>query len=513
MAQANAEPARQREHRAIVANVGEAFSSRRDAASLKLRHAAALQVGSGRVVVLRAILVIWCFGGLCPCSVVFLRYCFDQPEVAAKPAGAGENRRRQGKAVKNRRGRAAVRDVVSRFNEGHWSPKSDWEGRSGRDPKPEDLPRANRHDAKALRRELSVLSSRERQPGKWLFCGIRLRERSAEEVAVNWTLNAPVLSPGPRGTRSTTGVLFFGHAIGRKGSSMSRLSAAAAIVMAASFTPIIWAGPYSPADGASTAVDAGVPGFVGPSGDGVVAADNYLNPVFKGWVSSVVSYTPSPGVDSIWQSTAAAVGPVTGNYADVVSLGDLTAQQITDGVSPGQIVLSFSNAITNGAGADFAVFENVLGGGTSAFCELAYVEVSGDGISYARFPSVSLTPGAVNAFGWMDPTNVHNLAGKHSNGNGKSWGTPFDLADLAADALVQGGEIDLTNIRYVRLVDIPGTGYFKDSLGNPIYDPSVTVGSGGLDLEAVGVINAVPEPGLAVSGVAGLMVLGRRRRS
>lgn len=293
---------------------------------------------------------------------------------------------------------------------------------------------------------------------------------------------------------------------------MSRLSVAAAIVLAASSTPL-WAGPYSPGSGASTAVDAGVPGFVGPSGDGVVAADNYVNPVFKGWVSSVVSYTPAPGVDSIWQSTAAAVGPVTGNYADVVSLGDLTAQQITDGVSPGQIVLSFSSGITNGAGADFAVFENTLGGGTSAFCELAYVEVSSDGVHFARFPSVSLTPGAIGPYGWMDPTNVHNLAGKHSNGNGKSWGTPFDLTDLTSDAMVQNGQVDLANIAYVRLIDIPGTGAFKDSLGNAIYDPSVTIGSGGLDLEAIGVINAVPEPGLAVSGIAGLLVLGRRRRS
>ncbi|AKB27731.1 Chitin binding protein [Methanosarcina siciliae T4/M] len=51
------------------------------------------------------------------------------------------------------------------------------------------------------------------------------------------------------------------------------------------------------------------------------------------------------------------------------------------------------------------------------------------------------------------------------------------------------GSVDLNSINYVRIVDIPGSGDFKDSQGNPIYDAWVTWGSGGLDLEAVGVIN------------------------
>lgn len=260
------------------------------------------------------------------------------------------------------------------------------------------------------------------------------------------------------------------------------------------------------------AADAGIPGMVGPDGDGVVSVSNQVNPLFVEWASTAVSYAPSPGVDSIWQSTAAALGPVTGNYADVVSLGDLTAQQITNGVSPGQIVVGFARNIGNGPGADFAVFENTLGSSTSAFCELAYVEVSSDGSHYARFPSVSLTPSPIGAYGWMDPTNVYNLAGKHGNGNGKSWGTPFDLSDLSGDSLVTGGVVNLNQIAYVRIVDIPGTGYYKDSQGNAIYDPSVTIGSGGFDLEAVGVINAVPEPSALAFGVsASLGLLSRRK--
>ncbi len=38
-------------------------------------------------------------------------------------------------------------------------------------------------------------------------------------------------------------------------------------------------------------------------------------------------------------------------------------------------------------------------------------------------------------------------------------------------------------------MDIPGDGTFLDSLGDPIYDAWVTWGSGGFDLEAIGVIS------------------------
>ncbi len=56
---------------------------------------------------------------------------------------------------------------------------------------------------------------------------------------------------------------------------------------------------------------------------------------------------------------------------------------------------------------------------------------------------------------------------------------------------VRNGLVDLNDIKYVRIVDIPGCGYFRDSEGRPIYDAWITWGSGGLDLEAVGVINYV----------------------
>jgi hypothetical protein len=112
------------------------------------------------------------------------------------------------------------------------------------------------------------------------------------------------------------------------------------------------------------------------------------------------------------------------------------------------------------------------------FGELAYVEVSADGANYVRFPSASATTSAVNGYGSIDPTKVRNLAGKHVNGYGDSWGTPFDLT-----------EVGLSQITHIRLVDIPGNGSFPDSSGRPIFDPWPTFGSGGFDLEAVGAIS------------------------
>jgi hypothetical protein len=54
---------------------------------------------------------------------------------------------------------------------------------------------------------------------------------------------------------------------------------------------------------------------------------------------------------------------------------------------------------------------------------------------------------------------------------------------------VIAGTLNLNNVRYVRVVDIPGDGSAQDSASRPIYDPWVTFGSGGTDLEAIGAIS------------------------
>jgi hypothetical protein len=367
--------------------------------------------------------------------------------------------------------------------------------------------------------------------------------------------------------------------------------------------PGLGAGPFGSSQGdADNAYDAPVAGFIGPDGIGKARLqsgvdidgnpvysnpNNYVNPIFKAWASEIVNYSPTPGVASNWKTPGKALGAVTGDNFDIVTLGELFSTSSApptgtlppfvpvgdpsrvpysgnpadpnDGFgfigydAPGSITVGFSTAITNGAGADFAVFEN---GFTSnhttpdgsvageVFAELAYVEVSTDGVNFARLPSVSLTDAAVGQYGTIDPTNVFNLAGKSGNAYGESWGTAFDLStlvdptailnamaaaeitlsgeqlaslQLAIDAnlaVVELGLLNLDQINYVRLIDIPGNGTFTDSLGNPIYDAWYTFGSGGFDLEAIGAINVVPEPSSAalVATAVAMLMMRRARR-
>jgi hypothetical protein len=274
------------------------------------------------------------------------------------------------------------------------------------------------------------------------------------------------------------------------------------------------AGPYSAAlNDPANAHDAPVPGFTGPHGIGkariVVGFDpesgeiienpgNYVNPLFFAWAENVVDYQASESVISQYgnySDAMAAVGPVSGVFFDVVSLGDLGATAIAAGDTPGTITLELSEPLHDLSGADFVVFENghisqtnVGGAGEGyVFAELAHVEVSGDGVNFVRFPSVSLnTPLPAlpeplgTAYASLDATNVFNLAGKHVNALGDSWGTPFDLRDVGLD-----------QVTHIRIVDIPGNGSFEDSRGAPVYDPWKTSGSGGFDLDAIGGISSM----------------------
>lgn len=258
-----------------------------------------------------------------------------------------------------------------------------------------------------------------------------------------------------------------------------------------------WMGGFSGGLGGVNLFDAPVPGFVGPHGDGDSEdPESIVNPAFAGWAQDVIAYLPALGVSPQWTNAANALGPVTGNNGSIVALGEATT-----GNSPGSITLRMGLPIADKDGPDFVVYENGFGSSTGGvYAELAYVEVSSDGTNFIRFPSVSLTAAPVPlSAGVIDPRHVFNLAGKHVNAYGKSWGTPFDLAALACHPDVQAGLVNLTHISYVRIVDIPGDGSHLDGIGNSIYDVYPTVASnffgqglaaGGFDLEAVGVLNS-----------------------
>ena len=286
-------------------------------------------------------------------------------------------------------------------------------------------------------------------------------------------------------------------------------------LVAVLWTGALRAAPYSRGlNDPANIWDAPVPGFTGPDGEGKARLPddcggfsnerNSVNPIFFGWARGWSGYVRADG-QSAFSEVSLALGPVTGDNFDVVSLGDLSAVQLAAGAPVGQVTLHFTDTlhpapIRNLPGADFVVFENGLvaesgtgGAGVGGvFAELAYVEVSSDGVNFARFPSVSLTPGSVPSYGTLDPAKIFNLAGKHVNAGGESWGTPFDLAALVNHPLVIDGTLDLNRVRHVRIVDIPGNGSFFDSaapMPHPIFDPWPTTGAGGFDLEAIGVIS------------------------
>ena len=213
-----------------------------------------------------------------------------------------------------------------------------------------------------------------------------------------------------------------------------------------------WAGPYAPA--------------AGQAGSTAVSKDS---PELAAWASGYLDYVVGTNVDSTWRTPEKALGPAAGDSYDIVCLGN-----------GGRITLTFDQPIANGHGWDVAVFENSF---SDTFLELAYVEVSSDGVTFVRFDSDSLTATPVGSFGSIDPTNIDGLASKYRQG----FGTPFDLSDLASRPEVLSGPVDLSAITHIRLVDIIGDGSYADTGGKVIYDPYPTVASGGFDLDAVGV--------------------------
>ncbi len=164
----------------------------------------------------------------------------------------------------------------------------------------------------------------------------------------------------------------------------------------------------------------------------------------------------------------------------------------------GDLTLGFAVPITNGPGADLIISENpfrLAGTWWQTFAETAFVEVSSDGVAFARFPSryfgPPVPPGpfgtvAVGAYaGLAGQTPVlATTPGADPQDVVEAGGDAFDLEDLASHPLVLAGAVDLQAIVAVRTVDVV-SGVSLDSAATPILD----AGSGSADIDAVTVIH------------------------
>ena len=237
-----------------------------------------------------------------------------------------------------------------------------------------------------------------------------------------------------------------------------------------------------------------------------VSAQQLSNPIamhkdssaFIGWATSAEIVRGYVKISDTTFTYTDNFSGVTSNHAfyGTISncLGKANGQYISLG-DGGSITLQFDSPIVNGAGYDFAVFENALipdavpNQDSIVFYELAFVEVSSNGEDFVRFPAVSHVPTdtQVGTFGYENSNLLTNLAGVFP----VFYGYPFDLEELANEP-----NLDVNNITHVRLIDVVGSidpqyGTY-DSEGNIINDPFPTpFHSCGFDLDAVGVIHSL----------------------
>ena len=205
------------------------------------------------------------------------------------------------------------------------------------------------------------------------------------------------------------------------------------------------------------------------------------SPLFVNWASNAIIERGFINIEDPSATDQGSNYASFGTNTNAVGIADNSVVSLGDA---GEAILTFEQPITNKIGYDFAVFENSF---SDTYLELAFVEVSSDGINYFRFPSHSetQTQTQVAGFGNLEATYLYNLAGKYR----EAFGTPFDLDEIDDDPL-----LDKNNITHVKLIDVVGsinpTYGSYDSQGNIINDPFPTpFYSSGFDLDAVGVIN------------------------
>ena len=159
----------------------------------------------------------------------------------------------------------------------------------------------------------------------------------------------------------------------------------------------------------------------------------------------------------------------------------------------GSVTVGFAESVVDGPGVDLIVFENAFFtlGTKNTFSEVAYVEVSSNGVDFLRFPTrfagIIRTPTITRGSTISPFTYGAQPAGSYEGMTGAmpvlanvamntidpldptvAGGEAFDLADLAQEPLVLPGIVDLQSTDFVRIVDLGNIGY--DSHGRVIRD-------------------------------------------
>jgi hypothetical protein len=179
-------------------------------------------------------------------------------------------------------------------------------------------------------------------------------------------------------------------------------------------------------------------------------------------ISCIESFTPGPGAGFGQEAFPGIV------YGDPVGGGDMKGG--TDVLSlgkGGEIVFGFGgNAIVDGDGIDFIVFENAFykkGQPDQPFADLAEVAVSDDGATWTPFPCAREDVPYEGCAGWH-PVFANDALGISALDPAVAGGDAFDLA-----------AIGVARARFVRIRD----------LGSISAAPNA-----GFDLDAAAIVNA-----------------------
>jgi hypothetical protein len=205
-----------------------------------------------------------------------------------------------------------------------------------------------------------------------------------------------------------------------------------------------------------------VPVFGGGDGGGVAVMGCEPDAAPSSFISCVLSFEPGPGAGYGQENFPTVIygpplGAGTGNGSkDVLSLG-----------GGGEISFGFGgNAIVDGPGADFIVFDNPFDEGgdpTKPYAEPGVVSVSDDAVTWVDFPCDQSGYPFTGCAGW------HPVLSNPDNGI-----SPLDPATAGGDAF-DLADVGVTHARYVRVRDVGFVG---------------AGGTEGFDLDAASIVHA-----------------------